>query len=1013
MPNGTTPDIQEGRLPTGPAVGGEGGQVGGVGQGEQQEPTSPYTFQRTEFVVRESTGRKVGKRGEKGAVTEAREVIFSQDLAEQYENFLYDHLQNLVTITNPQILDNDAHRNELQLREALTTDNKPDKEKIKEYLESPEGWMITTLLFEDLTAKKLFSMGLLAATRPRGERVDQIDENTIRLHLDQGILNRVVMDHIWPYLNERVNVTAGRPEERGLAGRFSDLRRWQSIVGQMGGSLGMGGSAFMGTLLRTGDIPTSLAAGVAAGAVVPGLMALRNTLNQGVTIDLRQYSAALELIQHDPNELAYLNSVLGIDANNFVVTGPNQIELRPGHGLAANTIRETQAEIFQGLYAREQFYTSLGIPHELLDALPEQHLYFYFEGRVERAEQTGVRWQKRHGEIFQAQTRGILDTAGRPPSDPNFLTGGATLDFEGNLRRYMQARRQVITEIMNDHAIKVRDGEESENARTRINEKIKARKEGGDELERRKKATSQRKEALEKEKDKLSPDKTVLDEYTTARTSLDTEQRKFETEFEDAFIAGRDVVGELARVNDLLTDQANVVSIPFRRNTLRVNLNAVLIVAFAQADADLLAEYGANPIPADVRTTIHHAVAQQTRELFQAQLDALTQEESDLKSQRTRLIEIRNSISVANRTLTEKADRIVTSAKENLTTMHADYMALGGWGIGDVMLRTMTVDELMVQINAANAVDAANGWPAGPQNENPANRTRVINAIAEAKAVYEESFDQARNDPDPAVGRLINYTAVTGWDLNGVGLRITEDQLRSMPRSQLMILINQANALNNVNGWPAGPENANPDNIRTLNLAVEEARNRMVLRHNAALTARLADLDTQIQTEQTKIDAINFESEIDVLTTIDDLMDRQGKIFEMAYEVAANRERYTNITPVDPNDPTFSAAEKAVFDGAIPPVGYWRMMNALFDYETRTDRNVYVGKIIKTLPPRALARRINLALGMGAGHADIEDITTALNQLDILIGNESFTGIDVRSMFRDIINGLRLQANAL
>ncbi len=963
------------------------------------------TFQPTEFLIQESTGQKIGRRGEKKSGMEKREVKIAPELAEQYGNILFEHLQNLLKVTNPQVLDNDSHRHELRLLESLTTDNKPDREKIKEYLETPDGLMISTVLIEDLTSAKIFSMGLHAATQPRGERVEQMPENTIRMQLDQGVLNRVIMDRLVPYLTDNVNATAGRPRGR-------NIERWRLWLGNTiltamtGTAVGLTSSIVNN--LGHHNLPSALI-GLAGAAVVPSIAGIAHLARSGVTIDLRQCSAALESIQHNPDEVAYLNAVLGIDVTNFVVTAPNQIALRPGHALAPNVIRNTQKEIFQGLYAREQFYTSLGIPNEALDALPEQYLYSYEGGR---AEQTGTRWQKRLDEIFQPQTAGIRDSAGRAANDPNFLTGGATLDFEGNLRRFTEARRKMMMEMMTKQMIRVNDGEEALDSVTRIKTKITERTEGHLEFTKRKDALSERKKALTKEKTELDSDKTVLDEYITARTTLVTEQRKFETEFEDAFIAGRDINTEMTRINNLLTNHADATSIPARRIAIRNRLNVDLINAYHQADEDLQNEYVGIPIPADVRASIHSTVAQTTKDLYQAELDALKIEEDELKSQRTLLTGIKNNIKEARKILNEKADRIVTSSRENLITMNIDYITLGGWGINDAALRTMSVDELMVQINAANVAIPANGWPEA-QNNHPANRARVINAIAEAKAAYDESFDLARNDPDPAVGRLVNYSAVTGWDLNAAGVRITDDQLRNMPRDQIMVLVNQANTHNGGNGWPV-VNNRDPGNIRTITLAIDEARNRMVLRHNTFLTTRLADLDSQIVTEQKLIDDINFDNEKDILQTTSDAMLRQGKIFEMAYEVASDNERFTDVNPVDPNDPTFSATERAAFDGAVPPVGYWRLMNVLFGYEKRADRSVYVSKMLKVLPPRALARRINTALGvLPPGHANMDNITIALNQLNTDIGNKTFTGIDVLSMFRDIINGMRMQADAI
>lgn len=943
------------------------------------------SFDPAAFRNTESTGAIVGSRGEKKQGIEGKDVTFSAELTTQYERYLSDHIAKLAKM-NGTVLDNDAHRYELRLVQALTTNNAPDATKITDFLKTPEGWSMATQVIEDQTVIKLFSLGLHVATQPRGRRVDQLEEDVVRLGLNQGLLSKLVMDKAWPWLDQRINITSGRPEERGIAGRLNELRRWQSIVGQAAGSLV--GYALTG--IYTGNEP----AAIIAAAAVPGIMTIRNMFNSGVTMDFRRCAAALQSIQNDPIEMAYLKE-MGIHPDNFVVAG-DQITLRDRHGLPAMDVNKMKEEIFQGLYAREQFYTSLGIPYEQLDALPEQHLYQYVRGQ---AEQTGTYWQKKINDVFQPETTGIRDTAGNSPNNAAFLTGGATLDFEGNLRRFREARRRVLTDMMNDYTLKEVDKTLSTGAVTTITSKIAARRdEQGTERTARKKPMEDRKIALNNEKTGLTAEKTILDEHTAAKTALETEQKKFETEFEVAFLAGRNIEVELARVIDVLTNQANAGSIPARRDAIIGALNPRLIAAYAQADVDLNAQYGANPVPADVRTNMHNEYAQRVKNLYQADLDALREEENELKTQRTRLKEIRDSVKNAQRTVKEKNDRTVTSAKENLITTRADYTAITGWGIGAVSLQTMSVNEIMGQINAANVVNGANGWPEA-QNNNPANRTRVINAIAEAKADYEESFDTQKPVRD------IEYTALTGWG-------ITADQLRTMSRQQLLVLINNANAANVLNGWPAA-ENVNPANIIRVNSAVEEARNRMILRHNAVLSTRLTDIDDQVKTQDKLIADINFDSEIVFLEAVKDLMGRQPKVFEIAYDVAADRARYTDINAVVATDATFTATEKAVFDGAVPPVGYWRIMNALFDYQTKTDRNTYAGKILKTLPPKALARRINAALGMAPGNPNFDNINVALSQMAIRIGGGGWTGIDVRGVFGDVINGLRAEADAL
>ncbi|MBI3955602.1 30S ribosomal protein S21, partial [Candidatus Gottesmanbacteria bacterium] len=765
------------------------------------------TLQLSEFLIQESTGQKIGRRGEKKSGMEKREVKIAPELAEQYGNILFEHLQNLLKVTSPHVLDNANHRHELRLLESLTTDNKPDREKIKEYLETPDGLMISTVLIEDLTSAKIFSMGLHAATQPRGERVEQMPEDTIRMQLDQGVLNRVIMDRLVPYLTDNVNATAGRPRGR-------NIERWRLWLGNTiltamtGTAVGLTSSIVNN--LGHHNLPSALI-GLAGAAVVPSIAGIAHLARSGVTIDLRQCSAALESIQHNPDEVAYLNAVLGIDVTNFVVTAPNQIALRPGHALAPNVIRNTQKEIFQGLYAREQFYTSLGIPNEALDALPEQYLYSYEGGR---AEQTGTRWQKRLDEIFQPQTAGIRDSAGRAANGPNFLTGGATLDFEGNLRRFTEARRKMMMEMMTKQMIKVKDGEEATDAIKRYATKKTDREGTGKEMEKRKKVIEDRKKLLVTERDELGTAKAPTEAFTEAKKSLETAIVEFNREFSAIAIAapvGQSILttieGEITRIQHDLTQNPPIPGsiAEARMNALNTiaegNLRGITNAANA-LNALYLTLDPRNQLEPETRRSLQNSYIDMETGVGKNMLAEVTQREAEAKAQKAKLEELRNKITLAQKTLTEKSDVVLGTATENIAELEMQYAAVTGWGIAVIDLRNRSIDDLMIRINAAHAANPVFGWPVA-QNSDPATRMRVVNAVSEAKAQFEETFDSEKANRDP------HYTAITGWPGTlPAAPPITPDQLRTMSENQLLVLIHNINAANGAQGWIAGADAA-------------------------------------------------------------------------------------------------------------------------------------------------------------------------------------------------------------
>jgi hypothetical protein len=83
---------------------------------------------------------------------------------------------------------------------------------------------------------------------------------------------------------------------------------------------------------------------------------------------------AFKVIKKIKGEAEYLKEVLHIDVNNLHEVGGKIVE-DPAHPFIGRGADVIANEIYQGLFARQEFYQALGIAPESIDALPEQFLF--------------------------------------------------------------------------------------------------------------------------------------------------------------------------------------------------------------------------------------------------------------------------------------------------------------------------------------------------------------------------------------------------------------------------------------------------------------------------------------------------------------------------------------------------------------------------------------------------------------------------------------------------------------
>jgi hypothetical protein len=253
---------------------------------EEKKPVvQGTTFDRSKFVVEETTGINFKEHHKKVHTVEESNVVFSPELKGQFERFLTTHVEDLLKITNPQILDNGQHEDEKILLKAITTNNKLDQSQMSNFLKTDEGWSITQKLLEHQTALKLVAYGVEASINPQGKRVIRIDDHTISLHADQGVMNHLIKERLGHYLNERAFNVAGRPH-----GDWRDkVSKGGFIASNAGASvLASGVGAALGTIVGA---PTF---GALAGIAVPGAVeGVVHLFRDGVQIDINQSAGCI------------------------------------------------------------------------------------------------------------------------------------------------------------------------------------------------------------------------------------------------------------------------------------------------------------------------------------------------------------------------------------------------------------------------------------------------------------------------------------------------------------------------------------------------------------------------------------------------------------------------------------------------------------------------------------------------------------------------------------------------
>ena len=153
-----------------------------------------------------------------------------------------------------------------------------DEQKIKAFLATDKGRIITNLALEQQMAYETAALGIRLAELPSGQREEILRErlgaNAIRLGIDQGFLDRFLQDKAIPWLTAHITDVGGRTN----IGLLQNIQRWQTLT--VGGILS---SILSGVGFAAFGPP-----GIAAGAAPAVVAETQRSLRHGVTLEIQQ-----------------------------------------------------------------------------------------------------------------------------------------------------------------------------------------------------------------------------------------------------------------------------------------------------------------------------------------------------------------------------------------------------------------------------------------------------------------------------------------------------------------------------------------------------------------------------------------------------------------------------------------------------------------------------------------------------------------------------------------------------
>lgn len=299
------------------------------------------------------------------------------------------------------------------------------------------------------------------------------------------------------------------------------------------------------------------------------------------------------------------------------------------------------------------------------------------------------------------------------------------------------------------------------------------------------------------------------------------------------------------------------------------------------------------------------------------------------------------------------------------------------------MLLKSSPSEILKKINELHGLDASIGWEAA-DNEDEANDEILAYAVVTAKAIHDNK-DAIDNFADnPTLKQIVDA---------GVAFDQVENLSVSELEARLTGVLNEAQ-------------------ITQAKEDIEAFAYTMT----RAIKSMDEDLSLRIRRAGRAAEAIDLKDEVATLEVAKQLMERQGEIFGITADVVSEvtkrfplkgekMEMFSELSDLDKKE--YTKAEKDV--AGDPPVAYFEILNTLFDYQGKADREDRFKKISKELGPDKL-------------YAILKDVTSEpvsrgadLGGLLYILQDNIKRGLVTRRALRGMFEGIidRFEATAL
>lgn len=901
---------------------------------------------------------------------------------------------------------------------------KMNEVELNKFLNTSAGMAITTQLIEELIPYMSFAAGIKPLFMLPGRRQTIAEEINAPMNMDRGQLNRLIQDHILPAIDKRIRDVDGRrvPADGHL---LAEWRRWHVLLtGFAGGSAGGMSEVVLATALAGGTLAAGpLAVGAAVGGgVALGLIEAIHSLRPGVELQQHLYPFALHLIKADPNEVAYINALTGINANDFMVNAVGQVVRAPGIAESVD-LQTKQMNITELEHARVKFYESIGVHKNRLDGFAEQSLFFPIpgftleEGALQQ-EQTDTLWMQDIQDVFRPNNGGVRDVLGRWPNDPSFCrpAAGASidyynnvygLDFQGNMQRFHDARRTVLARWIERYVVRETVGvEKTTDYITAIDAKVKQRGETGELRKRRTEVLIQRKTGLEGDKPKIVEQQIPIESYRGKLTELQKARTRLNVLA--ATVTDPATRAVYANIDDTLAALENAVAVAGSQVTIgRVTLGGDFAARRAAARTNR-----ANGL----RGVTNKLVVDGVNQIYVDEIAEIVAQEKRM----TDLIEQINSMRTEIQTIEQDlAPRGETRRKTEtvISRTNSDYRLVTGWSINvlgpppvrheitplQLLDPNLTVEQLMERVNAAYTAGRALvppvdvGWPP-ERNSRQDVRMIIENAKIEASVIRQI--------------RAINPTFAAILNAG-----VSEFRMRDLTNVDLLNEVNAQMAAH-IPPLLAFPNNA--ASLATMQSFIDFARNERERITDMRLTAiqeRTERIDQEVVDLDERVKAVDFTQEIQRLEAAKDLLLRQETIIRRGNEVASMQGgKYTEVNPA-----TVARGYTAAEVASGFSEGYVNLLDVMFGYQNSPNRDQLFQRFSTIMPPDRLANLLDIyvirpAVVARGGVPLIlprNNINLVLTDVVTEINNGYVTGQEIGRGLQAIIRNSRIEAMAM